>query len=320
MQTGQTLIIFSSFLALAGCAEKSAKPFTGYMEGDLLLVGAERGGRIASLDTTEGAAVSQGQTLFTIDESLARAEDDQAQARVQEAEARLADARAPIQTNTDVSVLYAARDQAVAAARFSAKDYERNRALVGRGFVSKARLDAARAALDRDNASLQQAQRRIAQAGQTARTGQVAAAEANLGQARALLAQAQTGRGKLRVSAPAAGSIEQLYFRSGEVVGVGQPVLALLPPERLKVRFFLPETRLAEATNGRQISVSCDSCPSGMTARISFVARTAEFTPPVIIARGNRERLVFMVEATPDGKTAALRAGQPVEASFAAGK
>lgn len=304
-------------LIAGGCAADNEARFTGYMEAELLLVGAESGGRLVDLRVDEGDRVAANAPLFAVDAERPQAARAQAMARVSEAEARLADARAAQQRPVDIAVLEAAVERAEAALALSERDYDRNRVLAQRGFVAQARLDSARAALDRDRASLEEAQRRIAQARQPARSAQIEAAEAALAQARAALRDAEIGLDKLRVAAPAAGSVEQVYFRPGEVVSAGQPVLALLPPERLKVRFFVPETRLAEARVGRLVAVACDGCPADLRARISFVAREAEFTPPVILSRKERERLVFMVEAQPLGAAVRLSAGQPVEVMFA---
>ena len=303
-------------LLLAGCGQPAEKPFTGYMEAQLLLVGAERAGRISRLAVEEGGTVEAGQSLFEIDDSESRAQADQAGAQVAQADAQLADTLAPIQRPADLAVLRQTVRQAEAAAALSRRDFERADALAGRGFVSRARLDAARAARDRDVAALAEARERIAQGEQAARTGQIEAAEAGLAQARAAQRGANIGLSRFRVAAPAAGSVQQVYFRAGEVVTVGQPVVALLPPERLRVRFFVPEPRLAEAKPGRTVLVSCDSCPQGLTARIAFVSRDAEFTPPVILSRGDRERLVYMIEAVPLGATGSLVAGQPIDVRF----
>ncbi len=303
-------------LALSGCGQREEKPFTGYMEAQLLFVGAERAGRISNLSVEEGGAVKVGQPLFEIDDTESRAQADQAGAQVAQADAQLADTLAPIQRPADLAVLQQAIRQAQAAAILSQRDFERNSALAGRGFVSKARLDAARAARDRDTAALAEARGRVTQGEQVSRTGQIRAAEAALVQARAARRGAHVSLSRFRVAAPASGSVEQVYFRAGEVVGIGQPVIALLPPERLRVRFFVSETRLAEAKVGRTVSVSCDSCPAGLTARIAFVSRDAEFTPPVILSRGDRERLVYLIEAVPLGDTGRLAAGQPIDVRF----
>lgn len=314
LQTAAIPLMFA--LALQGCGERPDKPFTGYMEAQLLLVGAERAGRISALAVEEGGTVKAGQPLFEIDDRESRAQAEQAGAQVAQAGAQLADTLAPIQRPADLAVLEQAVRQAQAAATLSQRDFERTEALTGRGFVSRARLDAARSARDRDVAALAEARGRIAQGRQIARAGQVEAAEAALAQARAAQRGADTSLSRFRVPAPASGSVEQVYFRPGEVVGIGQPVVALLPPERLRVRFFVPEARLAEARIDRTVAVSCDSCPSGLTARIAFVSRDAEFTPPVILSRGDRERLVYLIEAVPLGDTGRLAAGQPIDVTL----
>jgi HlyD family secretion protein len=67
---------------------------------------------------------------------------------------------------------------------------------------------------------------------------------------------------------------------------------------------------------GQQIRVRCDGCAPNLTARISFVAPQAEYTPPVIYSNESRAKLVFRIEARPDGATP-LHPGQPVDVVLA---
>jgi HlyD family secretion protein len=106
-------------------------------------------------------------------------------------------------------------------------------------------------------------------------------------------------------------------YRVGEWVPAGAPVVALLPPGALKLRFFVPEPLLAQASIGRALAISCDGCASGLTAQVRYVSPQAEFTPPVIYSNGSRSKLVFMVEAAPSD-TSALKPGQPVDVRFQA--
>jgi HlyD family secretion protein len=82
-------------------------------------------------------------------------------------------------------------------------------------------------------------------------------------------------------------------------VNAGQPVLSLLPPANLKVRFYVPEPLLSTLSLGQVVAVACDSCGEGFSARISFISSEAEFTPPVIFSDKERAKLVFRVEARP---------------------
>jgi len=83
------------------------------------------------------------------------------------------------------------------------------------------------------------------------------------------------------------------------------------------VRFFVPEPVLASIDYGDVVKVSCDSCSPDITARISFIARQSEFTPPVIYSLEERSKLVFLVEALPV-KPDSLRVGQPVDVTLTA--
>lgn len=136
-------------------------------------------------------------------------------------------------------------------------------------------------------------------------------AEAALRQAKANLDWAQTRLGRRNAYSPADGTIEQIYYRPGETVPAGRPVVALLPPGNLKLRFFAPQAILPEINYGQTVEVSCDGCEKGLTAKVSFIARSAEYTPPVIYSLEERAKLVFLVEARPEHPEK-FRVGQPV--------
>jgi HlyD family secretion protein len=140
-------------------------------------------------------------------------------------------------------------------------------------------------------------------------------AEAALRTAQARLNSSQTRLTRRKVFSPAEGTIEQIYFRTGEMVSAGRPVLALLPPGNLKVRFFVNEAMLPQIRINDVINVHCDGCPDGLTAKVSFIARNSEFTPPVIYSLEERAKLVFMIEALPE-QPERLRVGQPVSVTL----
>jgi HlyD family secretion protein len=140
-------------------------------------------------------------------------------------------------------------------------------------------------------------------------------AESALRSAQARLTSARTRLNRRRAVSPDAGTIEQVYYRAGETVPAGRPVVALLPPANLKIRFFVPEAKLPSIKRGDAVSVSCDGCASGLHAKISFIARSAEFTPPVIYSLEERAKLVFLIEARPDTPEK-FRVGQPVSVTL----
>jgi HlyD family secretion protein len=136
-------------------------------------------------------------------------------------------------------------------------------------------------------------------------------AEAALRQAKANLAWSETRLARRNAYSPAEGTVQQVYYRPGETVPAGRPVVALLPPQNLKLRFFAPEGLLPEVKYGETVAVSCDGCEKGLSAKVSFIARSAEYTPPVIYSLDERAKLVYLIEARPL-EPEKFRVGQPV--------
>jgi len=313
--TGLFLIAVTLFVS--GCGDPPTNEFPGYMEAHLVLIGSEQGGRVETLSVEEGDRVEKDAPIFTLESTEQEAEVAAAKARVAEAEARLADAKQHMQRPGEIDVLEAALAQAKAMLVQSNLTLDRTQKLFDKHWVSQAQLDDAQAQHDRNEAAVAEAEKRIAAAKLPNRSDLIDAAAASVETSRHSLEQAEKALAKRKVFAPAAGTIEEVYFRPGEVVNAGQAVVALLPPGNLKVRFFVQEPVRAALHLDQTVSVTCDGCKGELTAKISFIARDAEFTPPVIFSREQREKLVFLVEARPMEATANLTAGQPVTVSLA---
>jgi len=182
--------------------------------------------------------------------------------------------------------------------------------------------DLQQADLAQVKAALVNAQQSFDRAQQLAKTGSgtqkdLDAATAVLRDAQARLNSSQTRLTRRQVFSPVSGTVEEVYYRPGEMVPAGRPVVSLLPPGNLKVRFFVPEPVLPKIAYGDTVKVGCDGCDPDLTARVSFIARQSEFTPPVIYSLEERSKLVFLVEALPE-KPAAFRVGQPVDVTLVA--
>ena len=138
------------------------------------------------------------------------------------------------------------------------------------------------------------------------------AAQSVLRDTQARLNSAETRLARRNVLSPVTGTVQQVYFRPGEVVPAGRAIVALLPPSNLKVRFYVPQPTLPQVAYGDVVSVHCDGCAADLKARVSFISGSAEFTPPVIYSLDERSKLVFLIEALPD-EPDKLRVGQPID-------
>jgi HlyD family secretion protein len=172
------------------------------------------------------------------------------------------------------------------------------------------------AAVRQDEATLANAQQAFMRAQELLKSGsgtrkEFDAARSSLAETEAKLSSARTRLTRRNVFAPAAGIIQDVYFRPGEVVPASRPVVSLLPPGNVKVRFFVPEALLPQIRLGDTVNVTCDGCAPHIVARISFISKKAEYTPPVIYSLEERAKLVFLIEARPD-QPEYVRVGQPV--------
>jgi HlyD family secretion protein len=180
--------------------------------------------------------------------------------------------------------------------------------------LQRAEVDQITAEVTNARRALERAQQLLKSAAGTQRAYDDA--EAALRTAEARSNSAQTRLQRRRMFSPVAGTVHQVYFREGEMAGAGRPVVAILPPANVKIRFFVSETRLAQIAIGDRVRIRCDGCADDLEARVSFISRTAEYTPPVIYSLEERSKLVFMVEARPQhGED--FRVGQPVSVTLA---
>jgi HlyD family secretion protein len=298
---------------LAACSAPPAPGWSGYVEGEYVYIAAPLGGSLETLAVRRGQAVKRGAPLFALESESERAAREEAAARLAAAQAQASDAdkgRRP----DEVAVTQAQFAQARAEAELAAAEYARQRALMAQGFISQSRLDDARTAMEQARQRTAEMTAALRVANLPAREDQRRAAQAGAQAAQQELRQSEWRTQQKQQRAPADAIVADTYFRAGEWVPAGQPVVALLPPGQTKARFFVPEAQLASVAIGQAVAIHCDGCGAPIPARIDFIATQAEYTPPVIYSNSQRSRLVFMVEARPDAKDGArLKPGQPVD-------
>lgn len=308
-------------LLLSGCQHAEEERFQGYVEGEPVLVAAQQSGQLTSLDVRRGDQIRTGAPLFSQDQATEAANVNQSKAQLVQAQAQLANL-ATGKRPPEVAVIEAQLKDAEVKRKLSAAELTRQQALVKRGFVSAEAVDQARTQLSRDEASIAQMKAQVATARLPAgRAQERAAAQAQVAAAQASLNQSTIRLQQKSQHAPVSGLVQDTFYRIGEWADPGKAIVSILPPQNIKVRFFVPETRLNQLQSGQRVAVHCDGCPAHLTATIRFISPDAEFTPPVLFSEKNRHRLVYLVEAWPEPEVAAhLHPGQPVDVSLNVGK
>ena len=249
----------------------------GRIEGDQVMVAAKFGGRIAQLEAREGDTVSAGQVLVRLDDSQVGARVTQARAAVTALEAQVRAA--------------ASREQQ------ARRDVERFRGLGAEGTVSVYELEQAELAWSVARDQWRQAQ-------------------AQAGNARAALAEAESVLADLTIRAPIAGTVTARMADLGEVVGAGTPLLTVVDLDRLYLKVYVPEIEIGRLRLGLPARVHIDAFPDQpYPATLRYIAAQAEFTPKEVQTRDERVKLVYAIRlylaANPDHR---LTPGLPADA------
>jgi HlyD family secretion protein len=299
---------------------RGAAPYwQGYADADYVRVAPVGAGLLTAVGVARGDAVAAGAPLFAQDMTEETAARDQAARQLAQAQQVLANLEAGSK-QTEIAQAQANLVDAQATQTRTAADLRRDAALLRGGFATRQTVDqrraddaSARAKVAAAEAALQQTLAPLGRKDEI--TAQLAAVEAS----RAALAEADWRLAQRSVAAPVGGMVADVLAQSGETVTAGAPVVSLLPPGNIFVRFFVPESALASLHRGELVAFACDGCLAGLAGTVSFISPQAEYTPPLIYSESTTAKLVYRIEARPRPEQAtALSPGEPVEVRLTA--
>jgi HlyD family secretion protein len=297
---------------LAACSGEKPAAYQGYVEGEYVHVASPVAGRLEKLHVQRGQTIEAKAPLFELEAEQEVAARQQADEQLKAAQAQLADLRLGRRT-PEVGVAEAQLAQATAAEEQAAQQLKRDEAQFEAGGIARAQLEESRANYAIKAARTRELSGQLDVARLPARQDQIRAQNAQVAAAGASLSQSAWRLDQKRVAATQAGLVSDTLYREGEWVPAGSPVVRLLPPGNVKVRFFVPEAAAGDLKPGRSVNITCDGCGAGVAAVVSYVSNEPEFTPPIIYSNETRSKLVFLVEARPALANAQrLRPGQPV--------
>ncbi|MBZ4022063.1 HlyD family secretion protein [Rhodobacter sp. TJ_12] len=288
---------------------------TGYVEGEHVALAPVSQAELRQLEVARGDRVSAGQRLALQEDRDATIALEQARAALAQAQSQLENlqqGKRPEEIRVIAAALASARAQLMETRR-TATRYE---TLAARGAATEAQREDAQTALTVAEAKVAEIEANLAVAKLPARPAEIAAAKARMRAGQASVEKAQWLLDKRQITAPANGVVSDLLRRPGEMTGPSAPVLTLLPDGAVKLRLYVPESEIAAIHPDSRLRINCDGCAPGLTAVVSYISDGPEFTPPVIYSLQNRQKLVYLVEARPEGDTR-LKPGQIVDASLA---
>ncbi len=303
------------FLALSAC--QPDKPVVhGYVEGEFIRMAPTSSGFLQTLAVERGQNVKAGDKLFSLDLTELQAVRDAAAADLARTESDYTDLTKGDRPE-EIEVVVKQKEQAEATLSRAKKEFDRVRGMIRTGAASQSTMDDAQSSLDNAEAHLQELNARLKTSNLGGRIDKIASAEAIMESAKHTLAQADKKLADAAPLAPVAAYVQDTYFRPGEYVAAGQPIVSLLPPENIKIRFFVPQAIMPKLSAGQKIQISCDGCAETIPAKIVYISQQVEYTPPVIYSVGSRDKLIFLIEAKPEKLDAPLRPGLPVDIDLA---
>jgi HlyD family secretion protein len=304
-----------ALFALAACTRPTPAGWQGYLEGELVYVASPLAGRLDTLAVAKGTRVAADSPLFTLERTSELAAQRQAADQLRAVQARLADLRKGSRPS-ELATVESRLAQARTGAELSKRELARQENLFKTNVIAAADIDRARLTHERNTRAIDELTAQLATAGLGARTDAIAAAEADASAAAAAKDRADWSVAQKTQSAPRAALVYDTLYREGEFVPAGLPIVALLPPENLKVRFYVSEADFAGLKAGDTVRVAITGRPP-LAAHINYLSPKPEYTPPILYNRENRAKLVFLVEAVfADVATARdLHPGQPVDVS-----
>ena len=312
------VLLWIPALLFAGCGDKEAAYFQGYVEGEYVYAASAGQGELTGLFVEKGQRVEKNVPLFQLDPNPETFQIEEISKRIEQAEARFADIGKGYRPS-EIAAIKARLEKAKLAFELAGRDYQRrlkaNETRKG-DIVSEEAMDRFRTEVNLRRADVEAIEAELKTAGLGGRADAVNAVKAEIDALTASKNTLEWQLGKKRVTSPSAGTVHDIIYRVGEIVPAGRPVVSLLPDENLKIRFFVPQSQLSSIRLGEKVRLNMDGEASPFTAEITYISPEAEFTPPVIYSRESRSKLVFMIEAAPEKSAlASLHVGQPLEVS-----
>jgi HlyD family secretion protein len=311
-------VLLAALIAGAGAAlfwprRPAPIAWQGYAEADFVKIGPTQAGLLTAVRVARGDQAAKGQALFEQDDADDRAAVDRARRMLQQAQGQLANLNAPSKAS-EIDQAQANLRDAEAARDRAQEDLQRSSQLLKTGSATQQIVDQEEAALRSAEAKVAAATAALTTAqAPMGRPSEIEAQKSMVDALEAALKQAQWRLDQRSVAAPESGLVADVIAFPGETLAAGAPVVSLLPPGNVFVRFFIPEPELAKVHVGETVALACDNCPADLAATVSFIAPKAEYTPPYIYSESTRGKFVFLAEARPPPDQARrLNPGEPV--------
>lgn len=307
------VLLLSVFTGIASCTDETSPSYQGYVEGSFVYISSPFPGKLLKIFAQQGQVASAGDYIFEVDSedetySLQKISSDLAAAK-----ATLMDMKKG-KRPSEIEIVKYQLLQAKSEAVKSKIQLDKDKTLFLKNIISNIQFENSKAVAAKDQARIYEVESQLQVSSLPARQEQVLAQEENVKSVEANYNQILFRINQKKPKVTNTSQVIETLFREGEWVLANEPVVKLLPPENVKIKFFIPQEKLPKITIDKKIRVTCDGCEGEINASVYFISPTAEYTPPMIYSNESRKKLVYLIEARVEKKyLSSLRIGQPVK-------
>jgi len=298
-------------LTVTGCG-RPPEGFQGYVEADMVYISPVLGGRLEKIYIDRGDFVKKGAKLFDLDSIEYAAAVAEAEANLRKAKSDLNDLLKGVRPE-EIDALKDKIAKLEATCKLAKIVHDRNSILFEKNIIATKDYDTSMWLQIQNQWDLAESKHNLIIAQLPAREDRVISAREAVKAAENALAGAKWRLEQRFVSANQDAFVFDTVMRRGEYAAAGNPVIMLIPPENMKVRFFVPYLNMQKIHPGDKIEFYPDGSLERYRAKVANISLKPEFTPPVIYSRDSNSKLVFMIEADVDPQCAyKVNAGMPV--------
>jgi len=297
-------------IALTACDRSHENTFQGYVEANNIFLTASFSGTLISLPFERGADVHLGDVVFQLDSNPQALELEAEKLLLKESDFDLKDQESP-KRHPEIEAGKAQIEQVDARLRLAKLRQERYKLLYQKKAGNLDQADEAREYLVELEALKSQRESELDLLKLGARKNII---EEKKTRVKFLLEKIKIAKWQLAQKtgyATGDGNIFDTYYREGEWVAAGTPVVSLLLPKDIFIEFFVPASMLPKLKLNQTVYFTCAGCATKNEAVIDYIAREAEYVPPLVYSRDNYHNLVFRISAKPI-KPSIFKPGQPV--------
>lgn len=299
-------LLSAALLLFPGCKPQEENTIHGYIDADYIYIPSATSGILKSLTVNKGQQVKKAALLFAMNNEKEQQEVNLAQAQLARERQVLTDLSSG-KRKEELAVLHAQRRQASEALALAESKLARERKKYQQQLLSEYDFEQIKRERQQKASAVDEIDRRITAESLPARTAQYTAQQHLIEAAQATLAKAVWANQQTSRYAPVSARVFDIFSYPGEWVPAGKAVLSLLPPENIKIRFFVSALRMSQLRYAQTISIR-PLAGQPLLAKINYISPQAEYTPPLVYSNQRREKMVFLIEAVPqDPQTASTQ-------------